>query len=162
MDEAGIRKRRKRCLRSRSSWTPRASSPLAPLRGGSAATSGRPRSKSPRPEAASPRPAGPTGRSGSCDLADAQLAELSVEGRAPDPQPPRDLRHPPAIMADGEADDVGFDRFQRAQIAVGIVEGDAGAVRQRRLLRGAVERRPVEIAGAPREGGFLGDLREIG
>ena len=52
------------------------------------------------------------------DVADAELAELAVEGRAADPQPPRDLGHAAAIMADGEADDVGLDLLERAQIAV--------------------------------------------
>ena len=54
---------------------------------------------------------------------DAELAELAVEGRAADPEAARDFGHASAIMADGEADDVGLDLFQRAQMAVA---GDTG------------------------------------
>src|SRR3546814_5833597 len=40
-------------------------------------------------------------------------------------QPPRDLAHPAAIVADGEADDVGLDFLERTQVAVGQIEGHA-------------------------------------
>src|SRR5689334_14148364 len=96
------------------------------------------------------------------DLADAELAELPVQRGAADAEAAGDFGHPAAIMADGEADDVGFDRFEGPKVAVGVVEGDSGAVGQGRLLRGAVEGRAVEVAGAAREGRFLGDLREVG
>ena len=66
---------------------------------------------------------GNDGRGSGGDIADAELAELAVEGRAADPEPARDLGHPAAIMADGEADDVGLDRFERAQIAVAARRG---------------------------------------
>jgi hypothetical protein len=44
-------------------------------------------------------------------------------------------------MADGEADDVGLDLLERAQMAVGIVEGDAGAAESAASLRGAADGR---------------------
>src|SRR3546814_16531599 len=67
--------------------------------------------------------------------------------RSPDPQPPRHLGHAAAIMADREADDVGLDILQRAQIAVGMIER-AAAVRRHRRGRGggraaAAERRAL-------------------
>ena len=48
---------------------------------------------------------------------DAEVAELAVERRAADPEPPRDFGHAPAIVADREADDVGLDLFERPQMA---------------------------------------------
>ena len=54
------------------------------------------------------------------DVADAELAELAVESRAADAEPAGDFGHAAAIMADGEADDVGLDLLERAQIAVGL------------------------------------------
>src|SRR3546814_3431536 len=54
-------------------------------------------------------------------------------------------------MADREADDVGLDILQRAQIAVGMIERDA-AVRRHRRGRGG-----GRAAAAERR-----DLREIG
>src|SRR3546814_1486430 len=44
-------------------------------------------------------------------------------------QPPRDLAHPAAIVADGEADDVGLDFLERTQVAVGQIEGHADGLR---------------------------------
>ena len=61
------------------------------------------------------------------EVADAEFAELAIERRAPDPEPPRDLGHAAAIMADREADDVGLDLLERAQIAVGVEQRDAAA-----------------------------------
>jgi len=43
---------------------------------------------------------------------DPELAELAVEGRAADPEATRDFGHPPAVVADGEADDVRLDLFE--------------------------------------------------
>src|SRR6185369_11932068 len=74
-------------------------------------------------------------------VVDSQFAELAVQRRAPDPQPPRDLGHAAAIMADGEADDVGLDLIQRAQIAVGVEQCDAARGRHRCGAGDAVARR---------------------
>ena len=56
--------------------------------------------------------------SGSGGGVDAELAQLAVERRAADAEAPRDFGHAAAVMADGEADDVGLDLFQRPQMAV--------------------------------------------
>src|SRR5581483_2872451 len=53
---------------------------------------------------------------------EAQRLKLSVEGRAPDLQPPCDFRHLPAIVGDGEADRLAFDLLQRAHVAAAIDE----------------------------------------
>ena len=52
------------------------------------------------------------------DIADAEFAELAIEGGPADPKPPCDLGHAAAIMADGEADDALPISPERAQIAV--------------------------------------------
>ena len=44
---------------------------------------------------------------------DAEVAELAVKGRAADAEAPGDFGHAAAIMADGEADDVGLDLLER-------------------------------------------------
>ena len=54
---------------------------------------------------------------------DPEVAELAVERRAADPEAARDFGHAAAIMADGEADDVGLDLLERPQMAVA---GDTG------------------------------------
>ena len=64
-------------------------------------------------------------------------------------------------MADGQADDVGFDLLQQAQVAIGPIERDAGAVRQRRRLRLPVQRLGVIIVGALAVGRLGRDVREI-
>ena len=46
--------------------------------------------------------------------ADAQIGKLAVQGGPSNPQSPRNFGHTTAIMADGEADDVGLYFFQRA------------------------------------------------
>src|SRR4051794_41906758 len=89
------------------------------------------------------------------DLADAELAELTVEGGAADAETAGDFGHAAAIMADGEADDVGLDILEAAHVAVAVVEGDTRRVVQRGGLRGAVEQGAVEIGGAAGEGRFL-------
>src|SRR5215210_5828880 len=76
--------------------------------------------------------------SGSGRALDPEVAQLAVERRPPDPQPPRDFGHPPAIVADGEADDVGLDVLQRAQVAVGGVEHHAHALLDHRIVLLAV------------------------
>src|SRR3954463_2233238 len=96
------------------------------------------------------------------DLADPELAELAVEGRAADPETARDLGHAAAIMADGEADHVGLDLLERAHVAVMVVERDARALGQRRGAGGAVQRLAMIVAGAAAERRFLRDLREVG
>ena len=57
----------------------------------------------------------------SLPLGQAELFELAVKRRSPDLQPPRDLRHLPAVVRDGEADGLGFDLLQRTHVAV-VVE----------------------------------------
>ena len=64
---------------------------------------------------------------------DAELAELAVERRAANPEPPRHLGHAAAIMTDGEADDVSLDLFQRPEMAIGRVQRDS-----RRAIEGFV------------------------
>ena len=63
------------------------------------------------------------------------VAELAVERRAADAEPARDFGHAAAIMADGEADDVGLDLFERAQMAVVGEERDRRRAGQRRVAR---------------------------
>src|SRR3982751_1393839 len=55
---------------------------------------------------------------------DPQFAELAVESRAADPEPPRDLRHPTAIMADRQPDDVRLDLLERAEVPVASEQSD--------------------------------------
>src|SRR3546814_807494 len=62
---------------------------------------------------------------------DAQVGKFAVERRAPDPQAPRDFGHAPAVMADGEANNIGLDILERAQVAVIRVQHHADAVVQR-------------------------------
>src|SRR3546814_9876133 len=73
----------------------------------------------------SPSPSSTEGERESSRRVDPQIAQFAIQRRSPDPQPPRDFAHPAAIMADGQADDIGLDFFQRAQIAVGQKQGDA-------------------------------------
>src|SRR4051795_10274637 len=79
------------------------------------------------------------------DFADAELAELAVEGGAADSETAGDLGHSAAIMADGEPDHVGLYLLEAAHVAVAVVEGDAGRVVEGRGLRGAVQQGAVEI-----------------
>ena len=91
---------------------------------------------------------------------DAELAQLAVERRAADAEAAGDFGHAPAIMADGEADDVGLDLLEAAQMAVGAVERDARAAGQRGVARrlGDVGRDVVRAAGEAR---LDRDVREI-
>ena len=63
-----------------------------------------------------------------CYLANPQIHQLAIEGGAADAQAAGHFRHAAAIMADGKTDHVGLDGVQRAQVAVGGVEHDAGAL----------------------------------
>src|SRR6266705_1284280 len=54
-------------------------------------------------------------------LREAEIFELAVERGAADLQSPRDLRHLPAIMRDGEADHLGLEVLERQHVAV-VVE----------------------------------------
>src|SRR3954451_5819401 len=54
---------------------------------------------------------------------DAQLAELAVERRPADSEATGDLRHPAAVMADREPDNVGFDLLERTEMAVAGEQG---------------------------------------
>ena len=49
---------------------------------------------------------------------DAQVAKLAVERRAADPEAARDFGHAAAVVADREADHVGLDIVEAAQVAV--------------------------------------------
>ena len=71
-----------------------------------------------RDQALTPRRSRPRG-------VDPEVAELAVERRAADAEPPSDFGHAAAIMADGEADDVRLDLLERAQMAVAGVERHA-------------------------------------
>src|SRR3990167_2996306 len=71
------------------------------------------------------------GQAHSRHVVDPKARELAVERRATDAQPPCNLGHASAIMADGEADDVRLDILERAQIAILRIEHDANAVVQR-------------------------------
>src|SRR5438270_2590438 len=85
------------------------------------------------------------------DLADAELAELAEEGRAADAEAAGDLRHAAAIMADGEADDVGLDFLEAAHVAVARVKRDARGMIEGGVLRGPVQERLVDVRGAAGE-----------
>src|SRR5437764_7217527 len=91
---------------------------------------------------------------------DPELAGLAVKRGPPDPQPPCDFGHAPAIMADGEADDVGFDVLERTQMAVAAVERDSGRTADDLLAsRLAHGRHEVRLArGVAR---LSGDVREV-
>ena len=80
---------------------------------------------------------------------DPEVAELAVERRAADPEAARDFGHAAAIMADGEADDVGLDLFERPQMAVAGVQRDAGRAGDRLVAARLAEcRREIGAAAA--------------
>ena len=54
----------------------------------------------------------------------AERIEFTVKSRAADLQPPRDLRHLPAIMCNRETNDLGFDLVQWAHFAITVGEGE--------------------------------------
>jgi cytochrome b561 len=83
----------------------------------------------------------PAAETSSGVLVDPQLAELAVEGRATDAEPPGHFGHPPAIMADREADHVRLDLLQRAQVSVGLEQRHARPPAPRRH---ATAHRPPE------------------
>src|SRR5690606_17442068 len=103
---------------SRSTSTSRAAPPSASMRAHAA----------PMPEAApvlsadlpanAPSPTMRAGLGLSGGVVDAEIAELAVKRRPADPEPPSHFGHAPAIMPDREPDHIGFDLFQRTQIAV--------------------------------------------
>src|SRR4051794_8321492 len=63
---------------------------------------------------------------GALDLAlQAEIFQLAVERRAADAESARHLRYVAAVMPQGEADDVGFDLVQAADVAGHIDEGHA-------------------------------------
>ena len=74
-------------------------------------------------------------------LLDPQFAEFAVKGRPADLQAPRDFGHAAAIMADGKADQVGFDLFHRPDMAVGAEQRHAAD------LAGGRDGRQVVIGG---------------
>ena len=96
---------------------------------------------------------------------DPELAELAVKRRAADPEAAGDLGHAAAIMADGEADDVGFDIFQRAQVAVAAVEGDAAVRRRERCfaarLRSSSARNRLRAPCSATGSRYAGNARRV-
>ena len=91
---------------------------------------------------------------------DPEVAELAVERRAADPEAARDFGHAAAVMADGEADDVGLDLLERAQMAVAGVERDAGRAGDRFVAARLAERRR-EIGAAAGVARLDRDVREM-
>ncbi len=91
---------------------------------------------------------------------DAELGELAVERRAPDPEPPCDLGHLAAIMADGEADEVAFDLFERAEVAVGLPQRDPLASRKRGRSGGGADFAGI-VADPVGEFGLQRDVRKV-
>jgi hypothetical protein len=66
---------------------------------------------------------------------DAELAEFPVKCRAANSETAGDFGHAATIMADGEADDIGFDFLETAQVAVLAIESDLRRTRHRRIGR---------------------------
>src|SRR6185503_21000448 len=91
---------------------------------------------------------------------DPEAAELAVQGRAADSEAPRDLAHPAAVMADRQANDVGFDFLQRTEVSVGGVERDSGSAGDRFVAARLAELRQ-EIGLAVGEAGLDRDVREM-
>src|SRR5881394_2789286 len=90
---------------------------------------------------------------------DPEVAELAVEGRAADPEAPRDLRHAAAVMADRETDDVRLDLLERAEMAFAGVQRDAPRAGDRFLAAGVAERRR-EVGAPAGESRLDRDVRE--
>jgi len=76
---------------------------------------------------------------------ESERIELAVKRRASDVQPPRDLGHLAAVMADGESDGLGFDIGKRARMAAFVEQCQAGFVAESalRLLEEAALHRIV-------------------
>ena len=55
-------------------------------------------------------------------VADAEFCELAIKRRAANSETPGNFGHATAVMTDCEPDNIGLDRFERAQVAVGIIE----------------------------------------
>src|SRR3546814_5669281 len=102
-----------------------------------------------RPRTGSPK------RSGGA--VDAQFSELAVKGRAADAQPPGHFGHAPAIMADGQANDVRLDLRHLTDMAVAFEQGDAGGLPMR--LRHGME--PATGPAMAAAADLRGDLREV-
>ena len=64
---------------------------------------------------------------------ESERIELAVKRRASDVQPPRDLGHLAAVMADGESDGLGFDIGKRARMAAFVEQCQAGFVAESAL-----------------------------
>src|SRR4051794_39893149 len=91
---------------------------------------------------------------------DAEVAELAVERRAADAEPASHLRHTSAIVADGEADNVGFDFLERPQMAFARVERHARRPADRFVAVRLAEGRG-EIAAAAGVARLDRDMREL-
>ena len=94
-----------------------------------------------------------------------ETVELAIKRRAPDPQPPRDLRHLAAIMGEREPDRLRLDLLQRAHVTAvieqiqqrtgapvvtagirGCAAADAVVEQERRLDRGRSGESPRRTA----------------
>lgn len=53
-----------------------------------------------------------------------QFGKLAVKGGTPDAEPPRDFAHLSTIMADGHADNVGFQLIKWSDVAIRLEKGD--------------------------------------
>ena len=69
---------------------------------------------------------------------DAEFAQLAIKRRAADAEAAGDFGHPAAIVPDGEADDIGLDFLERAQVAVVGVEQHADPARPALAAQGIV------------------------
>ena len=79
-----------------------------------------------------------------------ERVELAVKGRASDLQPPRDFRHLAAIMGDREANHLGLDLVERADLALARRAGQSAAAgRQPARCR-------LPCAPPARDGGAIG------
>src|SRR3954451_171003 len=97
----------------------------------------------------------PVGLSGGVDP---QVAELAVKGRAADAEAAGDFGHPAAIMADGEADDVGLDIFEHPQMAVAGEQSDLGRAGNH-LFAARFAERGREVSAAAGIARLDGDVR---
>src|SRR5262249_44880824 len=77
---------------------------------------------------------------------ESERIEFAVKRGASDVQPPRDLGHLTAVMADGESDGLGFDLGKRAHVAAPVEQRDGGLVAEsaHRLVEAALHRIVVD------------------
>src|SRR5207248_3165796 len=85
---------------------------------------------------------------------------LAVKRRASDPEAAGDLGHAAAIMADGEANDIGLDLLEQPQMAVAGEQGDLRRAGDHLLAPRFAERRR-EIGAAAGIARLYGYVREM-